>query len=113
LHQRCTEFSSFFLLAFCLFLMAKGVKSLGQHLSVHVWVTITFTSLRLSLLLFMAAVATGGETRLLDRCIDAAARSATTLKVWRRQHRSLERLPAQLADALLAARRLLSPLFLE
>jgi hypothetical protein len=51
--------------------MAKGVKSLGQHLSVHVWVTITFTSLRLSLLLFMAAVATGGETRLLDRCIDA------------------------------------------
>ncbi|TVU16969.1 hypothetical protein EJB05_32973 [Eragrostis curvula] len=63
-----------------------------------------------------AASATGGETRLVDRCIDAAARSAATVEVWRRQRRSLERLPAQLADALvrrLAARRLLFPSLLE
>ncbi|KAK3137269.1 hypothetical protein QOZ80_5BG0450120 [Eleusine coracana subsp. coracana] len=63
-----------------------------------------------------AASATGGETRLLDRCIDVAARSAATVEVWRRQRRSLERLPAQLADALLrrlAARGLLFPSLLE
>uniref|UniRef100_A0A0D9WDV5 Disease resistance R13L4/SHOC-2-like LRR domain-containing protein n=1 Tax=Leersia perrieri TaxID=77586 RepID=A0A0D9WDV5_9ORYZ len=56
------------------------------------------------------------ETRLVDRCIDAAARSASTVEAWRRQRRSLERLPAHLADALLrrlAARRLLFPSLLE
>ncbi|KAF0924626.1 hypothetical protein E2562_010229 [Oryza meyeriana var. granulata] len=56
------------------------------------------------------------EMRLVDRCIDAAARGAATVEAWRRQRRSLERLPAQLADALLrrlAARRLLFPSLLE
>ncbi|BAS92802.1 uncharacterized LOC4338099 [Oryza sativa Japonica Group] len=58
----------------------------------------------------------GGETPLVDRCIDAAAGGAATVEAWRRQRRSLERLPAQLADALLrrlAARRLLFPSLLE
>ncbi|PNT71614.1 uncharacterized protein LOC100844673 isoform X2 [Brachypodium distachyon] len=58
----------------------------------------------------------GSETRLVDRCIDAAARGPATVDAWRRQRRSLERLPGQLADALLqrlAARRLLSPSLLE
>jgi len=62
------------------------------------------------------ASATGGELRLLDRCIDAAARDAATVEAWRRQRRSLERLPAPLADALfrrLAARRVLFPSLLE
>jgi hypothetical protein len=62
------------------------------------------------------ASATGGEVRLVDRCIDAAARDAVTVEAWRRQHRSLERLPAPLADALfrrLAARRVLFPSLLE
>ncbi|KAL6864888.1 hypothetical protein ACP4OV_016039 [Aristida adscensionis] len=57
-----------------------------------------------------------GEARLLDLCIDAAARGAATVEAWRRQRRSLERLPAPLADALLrrlAARRLLFPSLLE
>nr|CAB3450073.1 unnamed protein product [Digitaria exilis] len=67
----------------------------------------------------MAAAASatgGGEMRLVDRCIDAAAHSAATVEVWRRQRRSMERLPAQLADALLqrlAARRLLFPSLLD
>ncbi|CAL4910851.1 unnamed protein product [Urochloa decumbens] len=63
-----------------------------------------------------AASATGGEVRLVDRCIDAAARDAVTVEAWRRQRRSLERLPAPLADALfrrLAARRVLFPSLLE
>lgn len=52
----------------------------------------------------------------MDRCIDAAARGPATVEAWRRQRRSLERLPAPLADALLrrlAARRLLFPSLLE
>ena len=60
--------------------------------------------------------ATGGGARLVDRCIDAAARGPATVEAWRRQRRSLERLPAPLADALfrrLAARRLLFPSLLE
>ncbi|KXG21547.1 uncharacterized protein LOC8055749 isoform X1 [Sorghum bicolor] len=68
----------------------------------------------------MAAAAsvsgTGGGARLVDRCIDAAARGPATVEAWRRQRRSLERLPAPLADALfrrLAARRLLFPSLLE
>ncbi|KAL6619563.1 hypothetical protein ACP70R_034702 [Stipagrostis hirtigluma subsp. patula] len=62
------------------------------------------------------ASAAAGEKSLVDRCIDAAARGAVTVEAWRRQRRSLERLPAQLADALLrrlAARRLLFPSLLE
>ncbi|WVZ97007.1 hypothetical protein U9M48_042574 [Paspalum notatum var. saurae] len=54
--------------------------------------------------------------RLVDLCIDAAARGAATVETWRRQRRSLERLPSPLADALfrrLAARRLLFPSLLE
>uniref|UniRef100_A0A0E0HB32 Disease resistance R13L4/SHOC-2-like LRR domain-containing protein n=1 Tax=Oryza nivara TaxID=4536 RepID=A0A0E0HB32_ORYNI len=63
-----------------------------------------------------ASASAGGETPLVDRCIDAAAGGAATVEAWRRQRRSLERLPAQLADALLrrlAARRLLFPSLLE
>uniref|UniRef100_A0ACD5TKH1 Uncharacterized protein n=1 Tax=Avena sativa TaxID=4498 RepID=A0ACD5TKH1_AVESA len=55
-------------------------------------------------------------TRLVDRCIDAAARGPATVEAWRRQRRSLERLPGPLADELLrrlAARRLLFPSLLE
>jgi len=62
------------------------------------------------------AAATGGELRLVDRGIDEAARDAATVEAWRRQRRSLERLPAPLADALfrrLAARRVLFPSLLE
>jgi hypothetical protein len=57
-----------------------------------------------------------GQTRLVDRCIDAAARGPATVEAWRRQRRSLERLPGPLADELLrrlAARRLLFPSLLE
>nr|XP_045090979.1 internalin I isoform X3 [Aegilops tauschii subsp. strangulata] len=66
----------------------------------------------------MAAASAGGagEPRLVDRCIDAAARCRASVEAWRRQRRSLERLPGQLADALLsrlAARRLLFPSLLE
>ncbi|KAF8725545.1 hypothetical protein HU200_020078 [Digitaria exilis] len=64
----------------------------------------------------VAASATGGKVRLVDRCIDAAARDAATVEAWRRQRRSLERLPAPLADALfrrLAERRLLFPSLIE
>lgn len=52
----------------------------------------------------------------MDRCIDAAALGVATVEAWRRQRRSLERLPAPLADALfrrLAERRLLFPSLLE
>ncbi|VAH82079.1 unnamed protein product [Triticum turgidum subsp. durum] len=63
-----------------------------------------------------ASAGNAGEPRLVDRCIDAAARCRASVEAWRRQRRSLERLPGQLADALLsrlAARRLLSPSLLE
>ncbi|KAL5202041.1 hypothetical protein ABZP36_012993 [Zizania latifolia] len=58
----------------------------------------------------------GSGKRLVDRCIDAAARGGASVESWRRQRRSLERLPAHLADALLrrlAEERLLFPSLLE
>ncbi|KAM3352738.1 hypothetical protein ACQJBY_024129 [Aegilops geniculata] len=63
-----------------------------------------------------ASAGSAGEPRLVNRCIDAAARCRASVEAWRRQRRSLERLPGQLADALLsrlAARRLLFPSLLE
>jgi hypothetical protein len=63
-----------------------------------------------------SASVSAGEKRLVDRCIDAAARGPATVEAWRRQRRSLERLPGPLADELLrrlAARRLLFPSLLE
>ncbi|VAH65956.1 unnamed protein product [Triticum turgidum subsp. durum] len=63
-----------------------------------------------------ASAGNAGEPRLVDRCIDAAARCRASVEAWRRQRRSLERLPGQVADALLsrlAARRLLFPSLLE
>ncbi|XP_059442612.1 receptor-like protein 15 isoform X2 [Corylus avellana] len=53
---------------------------------------------------------------LVGLCIEAACRSSESVEKWRRQRRSLERLPSQLADALLRrllARRLLFPSLLE
>lgn len=63
-----------------------------------------------------ASAGNAGGTRLVDRCIDAAACGPATVEAWRRQRRSLERLPGPLADELLrrlAARRLLFPSLLE
>ncbi|MQL83783.1 hypothetical protein Taro_016261 [Colocasia esculenta] len=57
-----------------------------------------------------------GRRGLVDRCIDAAAGSAESVEKWRRQRRTLERLPTQLADALfhrLLRRGLLYPTLLE
>jgi hypothetical protein len=56
------------------------------------------------------------ESDLVGLCIEAACRSEESVEKWRRQRRSLERLPSQLADALLRrllARRLLFPSLLE
>ncbi|CAA6671562.1 unnamed protein product [Spirodela intermedia] len=56
------------------------------------------------------------EGGLVRRCIEAAAESAKSVEKWRRQRRTLERLPTQLADALfrlLHHRRLLYPSLLE
>uniref|UniRef100_A0A1D1Y438 Internalin-I n=1 Tax=Anthurium amnicola TaxID=1678845 RepID=A0A1D1Y438_9ARAE len=53
---------------------------------------------------------------LVGRCMEAAAGSAASVEKWRRQRRTLERLPTHLADALfhlLRRRRLLYPSLLE
>ncbi|XP_062146984.1 receptor-like protein 15 isoform X2 [Alnus glutinosa] len=56
------------------------------------------------------------ESELVGLCIEAACRSKESVEKWRGQRRTLERLPSQLADALLRrllARRLLFPSLLE
>ncbi|PON34218.1 LRR domain containing protein [Parasponia andersonii] len=56
------------------------------------------------------------ETQLAKLCIEAACESRESVEQWRKQKRSLERLPSQLADALLRrllSRRLLYPSLLE
>ncbi|XP_023770185.1 uncharacterized protein LOC111918793 [Lactuca sativa] len=56
------------------------------------------------------------ESPLVRRCIEAATQSADAVEMWRRQRRTLERLPSQLAEALLhrlLSRRLLYPSLLE
>ncbi|XP_040989238.1 toll-like receptor 3 [Juglans microcarpa x Juglans regia] len=56
------------------------------------------------------------ESELVGLCIEAACQSRESVEKWRRQRRSLERLPSQLADALLRRlliRRLLYPSLLE
>ncbi|KAG2677060.1 hypothetical protein I3760_12G080900 [Carya illinoinensis] len=56
------------------------------------------------------------ESELVGFCIEAACQSRESVEKWRRQRRSLERLPSQLADALLRRlliRRLLYPSLLE
>ncbi|XP_062027285.1 receptor-like protein 53 [Rosa rugosa] len=56
------------------------------------------------------------ETQLVELCLKAACESRDTVEKWRRQRRSLEHLPSQLADALLRrliSRRLLFPSLLE
>ncbi|XP_048422615.1 uncharacterized protein LOC103938176 isoform X2 [Pyrus x bretschneideri] len=53
---------------------------------------------------------------LVELCIQAASESRDSVEKWRRQRRSLERLPPQLADSLLRrliSRRLLFPSLLE
>lgn len=57
-----------------------------------------------------------GESELVRLCIEAACRSRESVEKWRRQRRSLERLPAHLADSLLChliRRRLIFPSLLE
>lgn len=54
--------------------------------------------------------------RLVRMCIESASADAGSVERWRRQRRTLERLPAHLADALLRSlrhRRLLFPSLLE
>ncbi|KAE8677961.1 AMP-dependent synthetase and ligase family protein isoform 1 [Hibiscus syriacus] len=56
------------------------------------------------------------ESELIRRCIEAACRSKESVEKWRRQRRSLERLPSHLSQALLRnllRRRLLFPSLLE
>ncbi|XP_050943074.1 uncharacterized protein LOC103493092 isoform X3 [Cucumis melo] len=56
------------------------------------------------------------ENHLVELCINSACRCKESVEKWRRQKRSLERLPSHLADALLRrlhARRLLYPSLLE
>lgn len=56
------------------------------------------------------------ESPLVLLCIEAATESYETIEKWRRQRRTLERLPTQLAESLLhrlLRRRLLSPSLLE
>ncbi|KAK9072962.1 hypothetical protein SSX86_009398 [Deinandra increscens subsp. villosa] len=60
----------------------------------------------------------GGELQspLVRLCIEAATQSGDAVETWRRQRRTLERLPSQLAQALihrLLCRRLLYPSLLE
>ncbi|GAB2219962.1 hypothetical protein Drorol1_Dr00007603 [Drosera rotundifolia] len=64
----------------------------------------------------MAVAGIESETSLVFLCIDAASQSKAAVDRWRRQHRSLERLPSHLAEALLhrlLRRRLLFPSLLE
>ncbi|KAL6549858.1 hypothetical protein OROMI_020346 [Orobanche minor] len=56
------------------------------------------------------------ESLLVRMCIEAATESADAVEKWRRQRRTLERMPSHLADALLRSllgRRLLFPSLLE
>ncbi|KAL9439583.1 hypothetical protein AB3S75_025111 [Citrus x aurantiifolia] len=56
------------------------------------------------------------ESELVRLCIEAACQSGESVQKWRRQRRSLERLPAHLADSLLRhliRRRLIFPSLLE
>ncbi|CAA0820467.1 Leucine-rich repeat (LRR) family protein [Striga hermonthica] len=56
------------------------------------------------------------EISLVRMCIDSATQSADAVEKWRRQRRTIERLPSPLADALLRRllrRRLLFPSLLE
>ncbi|KAL8063990.1 hypothetical protein ABFS82_01G061700 [Erythranthe guttata] len=56
------------------------------------------------------------ESLLVRMCIDAATESASAVEKWRRQRRTLERMPSHLADDLLRhllRRRLLFPSLLE
>nr|GMC97996.1 MDIS1-interacting receptor like kinase 1 [Ipomoea batatas] len=56
------------------------------------------------------------DSRLVRMCIEAATESRDAIEAWRRQRRTLERLPSQLADVLfhrLLRRRLLFPSLLE
>ncbi|XP_042480346.1 internalin I isoform X2 [Macadamia integrifolia] len=56
------------------------------------------------------------ESGLVRLCIEAATESRTTVEKWRRQRRTLEKMPSQLAEALLHRllhRRLLFPSLLE
>ncbi|KAL6556440.1 hypothetical protein OROGR_005728 [Orobanche gracilis] len=56
------------------------------------------------------------ESLLVRMCIEAATESADAVEMWRRQRRTLERMPPHLADALLRSlldRRLLFPSLLE
>ncbi|KDP25302.1 hypothetical protein JCGZ_20458 [Jatropha curcas] len=56
------------------------------------------------------------ESRLVRMCIEAACDSRESVEKWRRQRRSLERIPSPLADALLGRlihRRILFPSLLE
>ncbi|CAM8985620.1 unnamed protein product [Rhodiola kirilowii] len=56
------------------------------------------------------------DSQLLQLCIEAASESPTAIEKWRRQRRTLERLPSHLAEALLHRllhRRLLQPSLLE
>lgn len=56
------------------------------------------------------------ENQLVELCLNSACESKDSVEKWRRQKRSLERLPSHLADALLRrlhARRLLYPSLLE
>lgn len=55
-------------------------------------------------------------SKLVSMCIEAATESAAAVETWRRQSRTLERMPSHLADALLhrlLRRRLLFPSLLE
>ncbi|PWA80481.1 leucine-rich repeat (LRR) family protein [Artemisia annua] len=56
------------------------------------------------------------ESPLVRKCIEAATQSGEAVETWRRQRRTLERLPSHLAEALLHRllnRRLLHPSLLE
>ncbi|KAK8986859.1 hypothetical protein V6N11_037785 [Hibiscus sabdariffa] len=56
------------------------------------------------------------ESELIRRCIEAACRSKESVEKWRRQRRTLERLPSHLSQALLRnllRRRLIFPSLLE
>ncbi|KAJ8764918.1 hypothetical protein K2173_010383 [Erythroxylum novogranatense] len=58
----------------------------------------------------------GESSRLVSLCIEAACESRESIEKWRRQRRSLQRLPSSLADSLLRRllhRRLLFPSLLE
>ncbi|KAF8380070.1 hypothetical protein HHK36_027540 [Tetracentron sinense] len=64
----------------------------------------------------MASEGIGIESDLVRLCIEAASQSRESVEIWRRQRRTLERMPSQLGEALLRRllrRRLVSPSLLE